>query len=80
MPSNGPNYSVKIGRVSQDAKDVAKNVMAALPQLLGHLTCWDDISFENVQQISLKVDEQIDLPIYSNLNKTDVEAFVQQKS
>ena len=27
---NGPNYSVKIGKISQDATDVAKNVEAAL--------------------------------------------------
>jgi ribosomal protein L1 len=49
MPGNGPNYSVKIGRVSQDAKEVAKNITAALPIILGHLTCWDEIDFSCVQ-------------------------------
>jgi ribosomal protein L1 len=30
MQGNGPNYSVRIGRVSQDAKQVAKNAEEAL--------------------------------------------------
>ena len=49
MAGNGPNYSVKIGRVSMDPKDVAKNISTALPTLLGHLTCWDEINFDSVQ-------------------------------
>ena len=48
MAGNGPNYSVKIGRISQDAKEIAKNVAASLPTVLGHLTCWDDIDFSHV--------------------------------
>jgi len=27
---NGPNYSIKVGKVSQDSKDVVKNVESAL--------------------------------------------------
>lgn len=27
---NGPNYSMKIGKVSQDSKDLAKNVEKAM--------------------------------------------------
>lgn len=77
MPGNGPNYTVKIGRISQDAKDVAKNIATALPQILGNLTCWDDITFEHVSQVSLKIDENIDLPIYNYLNKEDVEMYLQ---
>lgn len=45
---NGPNYSMKIGKISQDAKDVAKNCETALGQALGYTACWDGIDFEKV--------------------------------
>ena len=46
---NGPNYSVKIGTVNQDSKDIAKNVESALGQILEYTTCWDDgIEFSQV--------------------------------
>lgn len=48
MAGNGPNYTMKIGRVSQDAKDVVKNISAALPKILGSVSCWDDITFDKV--------------------------------
>jgi len=76
MAGNGPNYTLKIGRVSQDAKDIVKNIMTALPKVLGSLSCWDSIGFDKVQQISLKVDDKVDLPIYNYLAKEDVEMYV----
>ena len=45
---NGPNYSLKVGNVSQDSKDVAKNTIKALGQALGYTTCWDKIDFSCV--------------------------------
>ena len=76
MSGNGPNYSVKIGRVSQDAKEVIKNISFALPKILGNVSCWDDITFDKVQQISLKIDDKIDLPIYSYLSPEDIAAYL----
>jgi len=49
MPGNGPNYSMKIGRVSQDSKDVVKNISASLGKILGSISCWDNIKFDKVQ-------------------------------
>ena len=76
MSGNGPNYSMKIGRVSQDSKDVIKNISFALPKILGNVSCWDDITFDKVQQISLKIDDKIDLPIYSYLSPEDIALYV----
>lgn len=45
---NGPNYSVKIGKVSQDAKDIIKNIDAVAGKVLGNVTCWDDIKFDKI--------------------------------
>ena len=74
---NGPNYSVKIGKISQDAKDVAKNVEAALGQVLGYTTCWESIDFSKVCQIGVRMgSESIDLPVYNSLEKMDIDAYV----
>ena len=43
LAGNGPNYSLKIGKVSQEAADVNKNIQEALSKVLGYVTCWDDI-------------------------------------
>lgn len=74
---NGPNYSMKVGKISQDAKDVAKNVEEALGQVLGYTTCWDKIDFQKVAQVAVRMGSQsIDLPVYNNLETMDVDAFV----
>ena len=49
MPGNGPNYSMKIGHVSQDSKNVVKNISASLGKILGSISCWDNIKFGKVQ-------------------------------
>jgi ribosomal protein L1 len=48
MQGNGPNYSVKVGKTSQEAKDVAENILAALPQSLGYVAVHDEIKFSKV--------------------------------
>ena len=76
MSGNGPNYTIKIGRVSQDPKEIVKNISMALPKVLGNVTCWDDIKFDKVQQISLKIDDSVELPIYNFLNEEDIKDYV----
>ena len=74
---NGPNYSMKVGKISQDAKDVAKNVEEALRQVLAYTSCWDKIDFQKVAQVAVRMGSQsIDLPVYNNLETMDVDAFV----
>ena len=48
IAGNGPYYSLPIGRISQDSKDIAKNVESALSQVLGYVTCWDNLGFDHV--------------------------------
>jgi len=48
IAGNGPNYSLPIGKISQDSKDIAKNVESALAPALGYLTCWDNLGFDHV--------------------------------
>jgi ribosome biogenesis protein UTP30 len=74
---NGPNYSVRVGMVSQDSKDIAKNMEAALGQAVGYTTCWDGIAFSQVSQVGLRISSHpIDLPVYNNLEQSDIDAYM----
>jgi ribosomal protein L1 len=48
IAGNGPNYSVKIGRLSMQPADIARNLEAILGNILGNLLCWDQYGFETV--------------------------------
>lgn len=65
MLGNGPNYSLRVGRTSQEAGSVAENVEQVLPFALAYATVHDDIKFSNIQSISLKVGESPELPIFN---------------
>ena len=43
--------------------------------MLGHLACWDEISFDNVQQVTLGT-TAIALPVLSQLEKADIDAYL----
>ena len=76
MQGNGPNYSLKVGKYSQEAKDIAKNIEASLSSALGYVTCWDDIDFGKVSQMTVRVGDSIELPIYNHLDQADIDAFM----
>ena len=48
MQGNGPNYSLRVGKTSQDAKEVATNIEEALPQALAYIGYHEDIKFSKV--------------------------------
>lgn len=48
VEGNGPNYSIKVGRTNQDAKEIAENVEIAFAHALGYVTYHDDIKFSRV--------------------------------
>ena len=76
IQGNGPNYSMKIGRASQDAKDIAKNAEAALYQALGYVACWDKIDFESVSQVSVRIGDSVELPVFNHLSSDEIDAFM----
>jgi ribosome biogenesis protein UTP30 len=73
---NGPNYSLRVGRTSQEADKVADNVEQALPFALAYATVHDDIKFSSIQSISLRVGESPELPIYNQLQASEVLAYI----
>ena len=73
---NGPNYSCKVGKVSQDAKKISQNVETVLGNMLGNLCCWDNIDFSRVTQISLKVGDGVDLPVYNHFSSEEIDAYM----
>lgn len=78
MMGNGPNYSLRIGRTSMEAKEVAKNVEVALSDMLGYVCMHDDISFEHVQQITVSTRKcPVELPVLSQLTESEKKAFME---
>ena len=49
MQGNGPNYSVRVGRTSQDAGNIAENIEQVLPYALSYVCAHDDIKFSSIQ-------------------------------
>lgn len=72
---NGPNYSLRVGRTSQQGKDVAQNVLTALQHALAYMSVHDEIKFEHISQASLRVGQSPELPFYNYLSKADLEAY-----
>ena len=76
MQGNGPNYSIRIGRTSQEANHIAENIEQSLPYALAYVTAHDDIKFSSVQSISVKVGESPELPIFNQLQKSEILSYI----
>ena len=71
---NGPNYSVRVGKTFQKDKEVGQNTLQALGQAIGYATVHDEIDFDQVCQISIRVGSSPELPIYNHLSDADLKA------
>lgn len=71
MQGNGPNYTLKVGRVTMDAKDLVKNVNSAVYSLAAHLLEVGKLESEDIRRISLKGAKTPALPIYSYLSERE---------
>ena len=76
---NGPNYSLRVGRTSQTPEQIAENVEQALPFALAYVAAHDDIKFSSVQAVSLKVGESPELPVFNQLQKSEILSYIAQK-
>ena len=76
MQGNGPNYSIRVGRTTQDAGNIAENIEQSLPFALAYVCAHDDIKFSSVQQISVKVGESPELPIFNQLQKSEILSYI----
>lgn len=74
---NGPNYSVRVGKTFQAPKEIAQNTMQALGQAIAYATVHDEIDFERVCQISMRVGSSPELPVYNHFSQDDMEAAMQ---
>ena len=72
---NGPNYSVRIGKTSQKPNEVGLNAQEALANALAYTTVFDDIAFDQVCQVAVKVGDSPELPVYNYLSQEDIEAY-----
>lgn len=74
---NGPNYSVRVARTYQGAKEIAQNAMQALSQAIAYATVHDQIDFDQICQISLRVGSSPELPVYNHFSEADLAAAMQ---
>ena len=77
MMGNGPNYSMKVGVSTQNAKEVAQNIMKALPTMLAYVTVHEDIPFSAVQQISVHSEDSPQLPVFNQISASELDAYMQ---
>ena len=68
-----------MGRTSQTAEQIAENVEHALPFALAYVAAHDDIKFSSVQSVSLKVGESPELPVFNQLQKSEILSYIAQK-
>ena len=71
MQGNGPNYTLKIGRTTMDAKDLLKNVNAAVYSFCAHLMEVGKLEPEDIRRVSLKGATSPALPVYSFLSERE---------
>jgi len=74
MLGNGPNYSLKVGKTFQTEKEIGQNTVRALAQALAYATVHDQIDFDEVCQITLRVGSSPELPVYNHLSSADLTA------
>ena len=78
MLGNGPNYSLRVARTSMNAKDAVKNIIQAVYRVVPHIIMKDGIKHSKVQCISLQTPQSVDLPIFNQLLKSEVEAYLKE--
>ena len=75
---NGPNYSVRVGKTFQSAKEIAQNTIQALGQAIAYATVHDEIDFDSICQISMRVGSSPELPVYNHFSEKDLAAAMQE--
>ena len=76
---NGPNYTLRVARVSMKTKEIAENVISAVHHCLPYVMMHDGIKPNRVQSISLRVGDSFDLPVYNQLLNTEVASYITLK-
>ena len=66
MLGNGPNYSIRVGKTFQKEKEIGQNTVQALAQALACATVHDEIDFDAVCQITMRVGSSPELPVYNH--------------
>ena len=71
---NGPEYTLKVGRVSEDAKNLPaiKNIKLGLKNMMKYMLT-QGLHLKDVRRISLKLAQSESLPVYSYLTPEEVE-------
>lgn len=77
MMGNGPVYTIKIGRVEMNTRDLVKNVMHGAYGLISNIL-GSGVQPEHIRQISIKSYNSPSLPIYNFISAEEIKSY--QKS
>lgn len=72
--SKGPNYTVKVDYLYSDDKKLSEKVRNTIIYVLAHILKWG-VSYESVKSITLKTNDSVELPIFNQLTKEEVNAY-----
>lgn len=72
--SKGPNYTVKVDYLYSDDKKLSEKVRNTIIYVLAHILKWG-VSYESVKSITLKTNDSVELPIFNQLTKEEINAY-----
>lgn len=71
---NGPVYTVKVGRISMQVKDLVKNIMHGVYNTIPHILK-ECVKHTSVRCVSIKTYNSISLPIFNQLTQEEITAY-----
>lgn len=72
--NKGPNYTVKVDFLYSDEKLLTEKVKNTVSYVLAHILKWG-VTFESLKSITLKTNDSIELPIFNQLTKDEINAY-----
>ena len=72
--SKGPNYTVKVDYLYSDDKKLSEKVRNTIIYVLAHILKWG-ASYESVKSITLKTNDSVELPVFNQLTKEEINAY-----
>lgn len=71
IQGNGPNYTLRVARVTMNVATIVKNVLGGVPNLIAHILQAGELEPSAVRRISLKTATSPSLPVASFVSEAE---------
>jgi len=68
VQGNGPNYTLKVARITMKEEDILENVLSTVKKVVAHMIHSGDLEVQDVRRVCLKTFNSPSLPIFSYLS------------